>query len=121
MIFDETKVAAFYAQADIFVSASGSETFGFTVAEAMACGTAAVVVKSGAFPSVYKMIMENMFETDDSEGYCKCVAKVFKDIDRLGESARKISCDGFSVESSVLDLLKVYYYILDGCPGDKIL
>ena len=72
MILNEKKVASFYAQADIFVSASGSETFGFTVAEAMACGTPAVVVKSGAFPTVYKMILENMFETDDIAGYCNC-------------------------------------------------
>jgi alpha-1,6-mannosyltransferase len=120
MILDETKVASFYAQADIFVSASGSETFGFTVAEAMSCGTPAVVVKSGAFPAVYKMIMENMFESDDVQGYCNCITKVFKDIDRLSESARKISCSGFSVESSVKDLIKVYYYILDGCPNDEV-
>ena len=115
MILNEKKVASFYAQADIFVSASGSETFGFTVAEAMACGTPAVVVKSGAFPAVYKMILENMFETDDIAGYCNCVSKVYQDIGRLGENARKISAAGFSIQSSVRDLVDVYRYIINGC------
>lgn len=116
MILNEQKVASFYAQSDIFVSASGSETFGFTVAEAMACGTPAVVVKSGAFPAVYKMIMHNMFETNDMEGYCKSCINVFQDIDALGQSARRIACAGFSIESSVRDLVKVYRWILDDCP-----
>jgi glycosyltransferase involved in cell wall biosynthesis len=116
MILDERKVASFYAQSDIFISASGSETFGFTVAEAMACGTPAVVVKSGAFPSVYKMILHNMFEIDDVDGFCNSCIKVFNDKVAASESARRISCAGFSIDSSVRDLIRCYYWCLDGCP-----
>ncbi|KAJ3369343.1 hypothetical protein HDU91_007311 [Kappamyces sp. JEL0680] len=117
MILDEKKVASFYAQADIFVSASGSETFGFTVAEAMACSTPAVVVKSGAFPQIYKMILHNMFDAGDLEGYVACCVKVYSD-KSASKAARQIACSGFSIDSSVSDLLRSYYWIVDGCPED---
>ncbi|KAJ3192138.1 hypothetical protein HK101_006973, partial [Irineochytrium annulatum] len=62
MIRDEREIAHYYGKADLFVSASASETFGFTVAEAMACGTPSVVVRGGAFASVYRMIDAWMYE-----------------------------------------------------------
>jgi alpha-1,6-mannosyltransferase len=115
MIFDEKQVASFYAQSDIFVSASASETFGFTVAEAMACGTPAVVVRSGAFPTVYKMIDSNMFDVDDENRYAKCCDQVFKSLQLQSGSARTIAKNGFSIDASINDLLSTYYWIIDGC------
>jgi glycosyltransferase involved in cell wall biosynthesis len=116
MILDEHKVASFYAQADIFVTASASETFGFTVAEAMACGTPAVVVKSGAFPKVYNMISEHMFEVEDIQAYCECCIQMFGNLDQKSIEAREIVVNGFSIQSSIQDLLETYRWILDGCP-----
>ena len=46
-ILDEKVVAHFYGNCDLFASASASETFGFTVAEALSCGTPAIVVRAG--------------------------------------------------------------------------
>ena len=112
MVLNEKKVASLYAQCDIFVSASPSETFGFTVAEAMACGTPAVVVRSGAFPTVYKMINDWMFDLEDTEGFCKSCINVFKDIKIAKVKARNIAVENFSIESSVQDLISTYYWIL---------
>lgn len=64
MVYNEHHIVQYYASSDVFVSASASETFGFTVAEAMACGTPCVVVNSGAFKNVYTMINEWMFEEE---------------------------------------------------------
>jgi glycosyltransferase involved in cell wall biosynthesis len=112
MILDERKVASFYAQADIFVTASASETFGFTVAEAMACGTPAVVVKSGAFPTVYSMLNDQMFEAEDVDGYAQSCMEVFSDIDAKSKEARAIAVDGFSIQTSIKDLISTYRWIL---------
>lgn len=117
MILDEYKVASFYAQADIFVTASASETFGFTVAEAMSCGTPAVVVNSGAFPKVYNMISEHMFEIEDIQGYCESCMKVFSELDQKSIEAREIALNGFSIQSSIEDLLETYRWIIEGCPA----
>jgi glycosyltransferase involved in cell wall biosynthesis len=119
MILDEKKVASFYAQADIFVSASPSETFGFTVAEAMACGTPAVVVKSGAFPHVYDQIVENMFDFEDKQGYAECCHRVFHDLEKHSLFARNYAVKGYSIDASINDLIKTYYWIVDGCKDTK--
>ena len=114
MILQEKNVASFYAQADIFVSASASETFGFTVAEAMACGTPAVVVKSGAFPTVYQKIHHNMFAVDDMQSYAECCAKVYADLERQSLFARSYAVEGYSVESAIEDMLNTYDSIVHG-------
>jgi glycosyltransferase involved in cell wall biosynthesis len=119
MILDESKVAMYYAQADIFVSASASETFGFTVAEAMACGTPAVVVRSGAFTTVYKMIDQNMFDVDDIETFVKNCLRVFYDLKKQSFESRSIAQKEFSIDASVEDLLAAYKWIIGGCKANE--
>jgi phosphatidyl-myo-inositol dimannoside synthase len=48
---EEHKVAL-YNLADVFVSPSSLEGFGFTVAEAMSCGLPVVVARQGALPEI---------------------------------------------------------------------
>ncbi|EGF81530.1 hypothetical protein BATDEDRAFT_87481 [Batrachochytrium dendrobatidis JAM81] len=120
MIFNEHQVASYYGQCDIFVSASASETFGFTVAEAMACGTPAVVVRSGAFKTVYKMIDDWMFEEGGTEEYVGCVEKVWRGGRKLRRFSRDIAVDGFGVHAAVKDLASTYRWIIDGCPDPRV-
>lgn len=49
---DPKLLAAYYSMADVFINPSYQETFGLTTAEALACGTPAVVYDVSACPEV---------------------------------------------------------------------
>ena len=49
---NQEQLAQLYSTADVFVNSSPEETFGLTTAEALACGTPAVVLDSTACPEV---------------------------------------------------------------------
>ena len=49
---NQHQLAQFYSSADVLVSFSEEETFGLVVAEALACGTPAIVINSTASPEV---------------------------------------------------------------------
>lgn len=49
---DQTVLAQWYSTADVYINFSIEETFGLVVAEAMACGTPAIVMNSTACPEV---------------------------------------------------------------------
>jgi glycosyltransferase involved in cell wall biosynthesis len=53
-IWDQNKLVEFYSAADVFYHPSVEETFGLVIAEAMACGTAAVVCNSTACPELIR-------------------------------------------------------------------
>lgn len=109
MIQNEHKVALYYSQSDVFVSASESETFGFTVAESMACGTPAVVVRAGAFPLVYEGILDDMFKPHDSEGMCGRIMKICEgvNVDQKRMLARKLG-EMYGVSDCVDDFIATY-------------
>ena len=113
MILSEDVVAKHYAHADVFVSASASETFGFTVAEAMACATPAVVVRSGAFKNVYQCIDDWMFEPHQTDDYVAKVTKVVAQGQKAREFSRKVAVKKFGVERAIHDLLTTYQMMVD--------
>ncbi|KAJ3326843.1 Sulfoquinovosyl transferase sqd2 [Blyttiomyces sp. JEL0837] len=114
MIFDEKVISAHYACADVFVSTSGSETFGFTVAEAIACGIPVCVVRSGAFASVFRMMDGWMFEEENVEDFAGRVVRVYKDGVGARRFAQWVAVKEFSVESAIRDSLRTYEWCLDG-------
>ncbi|KAJ3278608.1 Sulfoquinovosyl transferase sqd2 [Borealophlyctis nickersoniae] len=120
MLLSERAIATAYATATVFVSASASETFGFTVAEALACGTPSVVVRSGAFASVYKMIDEWMFDEGDVEAYVEGVRRVVMGGKVERKRARKIAVRWFGVGAAVKDLLAAYEGVVSGVGSGDI-
>ncbi|KAJ3062528.1 Sulfoquinovosyl transferase sqd2 [Podochytrium sp. JEL0797] len=114
MMHNEEVVSRYYANADVFVSASASETFGFTVAEAMACGTPSVMVRSGAFRSVYMVIDGWMFEEMDVDDYAGRVGRVLADGMLARRVARRVAVSRFGVMGAVKDLLKTYEMCVNG-------
>lgn len=73
------ELAEYYSLADVFVNTSIEETFGLTTAEALACGTPAIVFDSTACPEVI----------DEKSGIC-----VQYDIQALVEAINKIYTKG---------------------------
>ncbi|TPX40702.1 hypothetical protein SeLEV6574_g06466 [Synchytrium endobioticum] len=114
MVLSESAVAAFYANAHVFVSASGSETFGFTVAEAMACGTPPVVVRSGAYATAYRVLSEWMFDQGDTDDYADKVISAWTAGKALRRKSRLLAVNNYSVQAAVRDLLKTYQWVIDG-------
>ncbi|KAJ3054692.1 Sulfoquinovosyl transferase sqd2 [Rhizophlyctis rosea] len=119
MLLSEHAVRTHYARSSIFVTASASETFGFTVAEAMACGTPSVCVRSGAFPKVYSMINDWMFTEGDVEGYVSCMRKVLGEGQGARTKSRRIAVQKFSVKMAVGDLLMAYEECVNETRGVK--
>ncbi|RKP00401.1 hypothetical protein CXG81DRAFT_6901, partial [Caulochytrium protostelioides] len=110
MIAQESAVAAHYALSDVFTTASRSETFGFTVAEAMACGAPPVIPRSGAFVHVYTAVATCMFEPEDRAAFVGAVRRVVATVPR--PHVRQLAVDHFSVEASVADLIATYRSLL---------
>lgn len=108
MIQDERTVAAHYALSDVFLSASESETFGFTVTEAMACGTPPVMVRAGAFATVFKQLDAFMFEPADMAGLLDKIEDVLTQGKELRRDVRRRCERDFSIDASVRDLIGVY-------------
>ncbi|KAI8586648.1 hypothetical protein BDZ88DRAFT_481805 [Geranomyces variabilis] len=112
-VLNEHEVAQHYARADVFVSASASETFGFTVAEALACGTPAVVVREGAFKTVYRVIDAWMFREGDVADFVDKIWTCFGDAGARTE-ARRLAVAHFGVGLAVEDLLRIYDQVVRG-------
>jgi 1,2-diacylglycerol 3-alpha-glucosyltransferase len=117
MVYNETDIARYYGVGDVFVSASASETFGFTVAEgmrlyllfsALACGSPSVCVRSGAFREVYKVIDDWMYEEDNTDDFCGKVRGCLELGQGARRRAREIAVREFTIDAAVGDLLGAY-------------
>lgn len=74
------KLAEIYSVADVFVNPSREETFGMVTAEALACGTPAVVYNATASPELIDEKTGFVVDVGDVEGLYEAI----KRIDKLG-------------------------------------
>src|SRR5437763_12546708 len=94
------ELAAAYNAATCFVHACGVETFGLTVAEAMACGRPVVAVASGALPEVVDGTGV-LSPPEDPAGFARAIGDLPAAPARaaaLGAAARDRAVAAFSME-----------------------
>ena len=94
------ELAAAYNAASCLVHVCPVETFGLTVAEAMACGRPVVAVASGALPEVVDGVGV-LAPPDDPAAFAEAVRALLADPARaaaLGAAARDRAVDAFSME-----------------------
>lgn len=72
----EEELACFYSMADVFISPSKQETFGKVIAEALACGTPAIVNKATAMPELVTEGCGYVVENNSIDEFCKYIKLV---------------------------------------------
>ena len=109
-------VAAAYSCADIFVSASESETFGLTYVEAMYMGLPVVAVgRLGAKDIVESGRTGFLLEPGDTRGFAKAAKKLLSDSrlrGRMSRNARE-SAKKYSIDNSVRKTIEIYGELLE--------
>jgi glycosyltransferase involved in cell wall biosynthesis len=113
--FVENKAAA-YSCADIFVSASDSETFGLTYVEAMRMGLPVVAVgRLGAKEIVESGKNGFLCEPEDCKGFARMVEKLMSNPKlrkRMAEAAKEGS-KKYSIENSIGKTVQIYEELLE--------
>lgn len=84
-----SELVDYYNAADVFVQLSKQETFGKVVAEALACGTPAIVYNSTASP---ELIQEGCGYSIDIEDEGKMIVEKIEAVKKLGKSYFSLNC-----------------------------
>jgi glycosyltransferase involved in cell wall biosynthesis len=107
-ISDEHKLVELYNMADVFVTPSLQESFGYTACEAMACGTPVVAFPVGGLKEQITH-MENGYlaKFKDPDDLAKGIEYCCENSAILGENARK-SALKYSYENTAMKYLEVF-------------
>ncbi len=112
LIFDnvpDQELPLFYSAADLFVTASELEGFGFPVLESMACGTPVVCSSAGALPDVVGDAAV-LVEPHNARGFAAAIADGLRPCgirERLVDTGRR-RCQTFSWMRAAEAMLVVY-------------
>lgn len=108
------EVPKYYQLADVFVTASTTETQGLTVIEAMAASKPVVAIKDESFELVINNEQDGLLFTSDDE-YQKLIIKLYKDKDYSKKISRqaRITANGYSAEVYAQRVLEVYKQVLN--------
>ncbi len=106
---NQIELAEFYSAADVFVNLSIEETFGLVVAEAMACGTPAVVYNSTACPEVPSDGSGFIVEPGNIDGVLECIQTVkIEGKEKYSGKAIKRMREKFSQQNMLDGYLNLY-------------
>lgn len=108
------ELAKFYSSADVYVHLSTEDTFGKVVAEAMACGTPAIVYNSTALPELIGEGCGFVVERRDVNEIYKSIQQIqFSGKDFYSESCINFVKDNFNYETNVQKLISIYESLIN--------
>ena len=112
---DVNELAKLYSCVDAYVHLSREDTFGKVIAEAMACGTPAVVYNSTACPELIGEKCGHIVEKGDVEGILSALTIIKKE----GKNSYTSSCvefvnKNFEKNKLIRETEEVYLQLLKG-------
>ncbi len=109
---DAEQVRKFYEQSDIFIMPSYFETFGISLAEAMAAGMACVVSKAGGLAEIVEDGVSGIFvPPGNPEAMAAAIIRLLENPEarkKLGEAARKKAETSFDPARAAGELAALY-------------
>ena len=105
---DQQQLAQLYSAADVLVNLSLEETFGLVVAEALACGTPAIVLNSTACPEVVSEDTGIVIEPKDPQGLDRALDKIRS----TGKTAYSHDCTERARQLFTNERMQQQYYLL---------
>lgn len=107
------ELAQYYSLADVYLNLSLEETFGKTIAEALACGTPAIVFDSTACAEVVGTDCGIVVSPNDIEAVYNGVLKV-KNLGKFFFTGKCIqrAVENFNMNDNIQETIKLYYQIL---------
>ena len=105
---NQHQLAQIYSAADVLINLSLEETFGLVVAEAMACGTPAIVLNSTACPEVVDTDTGIVIEPNDAAQLDRALAQLRK----AGKRTYTESCVRRAQTEFPNEKMQIQYYEL---------
>lgn len=110
----KTELAAIYSMAGVYVHLSVEDTFGKVIAEAMSCGTPAIVYNSTACPEIIGEGCGYVVEKGDLDGIIRDICK----IKAIGKTSYAVQCisyvqANFDINRNTTKTIELYKSILN--------
>lgn len=105
---NQQQLAQIYSAADVLVNLSLEETFGLVVAEALACGTPAIVLNSTACPEIVSEDTGIVIEPNDPRGLDRALEKMRS----AGKTTYSHNCKERARQLFANERMQQQYYLL---------
>jgi alpha-1,6-mannosyltransferase len=116
---DSIELARWLASADALLHAGSNETFGFVIAEAMACGRPVVGVRAGSIPELVDERVGELAELDDPVSLAEAVRRLYtRDLAALGAAARDRALQRFTWTHAMQLQLASYQSVMGEAPAE---
>ena len=114
-MIDSSKVGNFYSQADVFVSASTSETQGLTFIEAMACSTPIICRHDDCLEGVL-IDGKTGFGYDTEEEFIEYLNRILDNEElrcEMGRNCKRLVDENYTEDSFANKIEKIYKKVIE--------